>query len=525
MREHDEDVEGDGSSEATESEQPEPSADHHDGERDRSDETPDDAEPAPAEAEAEPEREPEPAEPDAGDAVDAAGGEPAESAGPSTGAIGLPSSAASAPPAEPRPHPAHQAPHPAHGARAAQDAVSAGARAVGAHLHTIHDDVRSRRPGLGLLAVVAVVAAVIGGVAGGLIATTALASHASPSTLPSARAPIAAAPGSGTVASAAARAEQSVVTLDVHTSTRKEVGSGVVLSADGYVVTNAHVITLDGTVTNATVTARTPDGRVVPTSVVGIDHLADLAVLKLDGVADLEPAEFGDSSSLVVGQQIVVVGSPLGLVDTVTAGIVSNTNRSIEIKSGGAPSATADPSGANDQAGARGGVQLSVVQTDAAINPGNSGGAVVDLDGRVVGIAVAIATANSTSGTSTSQGSIGLGFVIPIGTADRIIRELSAGRMPTHGALGATVTDASTITTSGSSTVGAYVDALSETGAAARAGLRRGDVVVAVDGVPVTKPGDLIGAVRVHEAGSTVTLTILRQGERLDVNVTLDSAA
>lgn len=407
---------------------------------------------------------------------------------------------------------------------------------AGAHLHSIHDDapVVTRRTGLLMIAGVAVVAAVIGGLSGALITanvigqpnqdaqrlTQPLGSPSEPTT-----------PLPGEASAAIASAAPSVVTLTVSTPTRTETGSGVVYSGDGLIITNAHVVTLDGTVSDAQITGTTSDGRVFAASRVGLDVLADVAVLRLEGASGLQSATFADSDQLIVGQSTVVLGAPLGLAGTATTGVVSAVNRSIEIASAAVPptvdenAATDSPLSSTTDPG-KSIVQLPVIQTDAAINPGNSGGAMLNEKGEVIGINVAIAgTKAGGQGQAASSGSIGLGFALPANYAVQIAAQLAEGQTPSHGALGATVRNAATVATSSQSIVGAYVDSVVENGAASLAGLRRGDIVTYIGTVPVANANDLIAHVRVYEAGEEATLTVVRQGEVIEVEVSLDAAA
>lgn len=411
-----------------------------------------------------------------------------------------------------------------------------GRHRAGAHLHSIHDDapVVTRRTGLLLVAGVAVVAAVIGGLSGAFITanvigqpnhdaerlTQPLGSPSEPTT-----------PLPGEASAAIAAAAPSVVTLTVSTPTRTETGSAVVYSGDGLVITNAHVVTLDGTVSDAQITATTSDGRVFTTRRVGLDVLADVAVLRLTNASDLQPATFADSDQLIVGQSTIILGAPLGLAGTATTGVVSAVNRSIEIASAAVPptvdenAATDSPLSSTTDPG-KSIVQLPVIQTDAAINPGNSGGAMLNAKGEVIGINVAIAgTKAGGQGQAASSGSIGLGFALPANYAVQIAAQLAEGQTPTHGALGATVRNAATVATSSQSIVGAYVDSVVENGAASVAGLRRGDIVTYIGTIPVSNANDLIAHVRVYEAGEDATLTVVRQGEVIEVEVSLDAAA
>jgi putative serine protease PepD len=329
----------------------------------------------------------------------------------------------------------------------------------------------------------------------------------------------------------------SVVTIEVSSDAAGGSGSGVVLTADGYVATNTHVVTLDGATADATIRVTTSDGHIYDAKVVGTDPVYDLAVIKLEDAEGLTPMEFADSSDLNVGSSTVAIGAPLGLANTVTTGIVSALNRSIEIASSAVPD-TGDDSdqGQDTPAPGQGGpftfdipgqqqsatpsesISISVIQTDAAINPGNSGGALVDGEGKLIGINVAIASAGSGSGQS---GSIGVGFSIPSNVVQRVTDEIIENGKATHGLLGANVSPASSI--KDSTIAGAYIAAVSESGAAAEAGLREGDVVTEFNGVPITDQVDLTAQVRAAAAGSDASLTYVRDGKSTTVDVTLGS--
>ncbi|MDN3494720.1 trypsin-like peptidase domain-containing protein [Planococcus sp. APC 4015] len=332
----------------------------------------------------------------------------------------------------------------------------------------------------------------------------------------------------------AAKVLPSVVTIEAAGGTGSGTGSGVVLSADGYVVTNTHVVTLDGATGDAAIRVTTSDGRVFDAEVVGTDPTYDLAVIKLVDAEDLTPIDFADSSDLNVGDVTVAVGAPLGLANTVTTGIVSALNRSIEIASSAAPEGDAEEDGGdtgeNEEdapfqfdfgQGQQGGstaesIKIAVIQTDAAINPGNSGGALVDGEGALIGINVAIASAGGSQGTS---GSIGVGFAIPSNVVQRITEELIADGAATHGLLGASVQSAAYV--EGASITGAYIASVVPGGAAAEGGLEEGDIVTAFNGVPITDSVDLTAQVRAAAAGSDATVTVVRDGRTQTLDVTL----
>jgi putative serine protease PepD len=329
----------------------------------------------------------------------------------------------------------------------------------------------------------------------------------------------------------AAKAGPSVVTVSVSTSQAGGTGSGVILSSDGYVLTNNHVVTLDGESSDGTIEVTTADGHIYQADVVGTDPIVDLAVIKLKDATGLTPIEFGDVDALDVGDRVVAIGAPLGLSNTVTDGIVSALNRSIQIASSAVPDDSSDDSDENNgnngegpfnfdlpgqqSTSGSGTISLPVIQTDAAINPGNSGGALVNASGELVGINVAIANAG---GTSTTNGSIGVGFAIPADLAQRIANELIENGSATHGLLGATVRDA---TSADGSIVGAVIDEVTPDSAAAAVGLKKGDIVTEFDGAPITGSVDLTAQVREHAAGSKVEFVFVRDGEEHTVTATL----
>ncbi|MDH2445303.1 trypsin-like peptidase domain-containing protein [Amnibacterium sp. CER49] len=402
---------------------------------------------------------------------------------------------------------------------------------------------RSDRRGLLLpVAAVAVVAAVLGGAAGAGI--TALAqphdSALTSSTGGSAAQSITInnAKSATVISAVAAKASPSVVTISVNASSESGTGSGIVLSSDGYVLTNNHVVTLDGASSNGTISVTTSNGRIYRASIVGTDPLNDLAVIRLTGASGLTPASFADSSRLNVGDTAIAIGAPLDLPGTVTTGIVSALGRSISIQSSAVPNNGDGSNGGGDNGpfnfwnfggGSSGGsgsgttssgtISLAVIQTDAAINPGNSGGALLDASGQVIGVNVAIASTGSGSATSSQSGNIGVGFAIPSDVAKRIAGELIAKKKATHGLLGASVGDS---TQSSSSTVaGALVEKVTSGGAASSAGLRQGDIVTRFNGVPVQSATDLTAQVRALAGGSSAQVTWVRGGETRSATVTL----
>jgi putative serine protease PepD len=301
----------------------------------------------------------------------------------------------------------------------------------------------------------------------------------------------------GTVAAAAAKIEPSLVTIAVQAQNGSGIGSGMVLDKDGHILTNNHVVSEAGNGGNITVTFH--DGTTATAKVLGTSELNDLAVIKVDGVKDLNPVTFANSTDLQVGQTVVAAGAPLGLSESVTSGIVSNTARPVR-------------SGTNNDA-----VYLAV-QTDAAINPGNSGGPLVNLNGDVVGVNSAIA--GTSSGPDGGQsGNIGIGFAIPSEVATRVANDLITTGKTSNAQLGVKLTGTdSELPTSTGVPLGEVVSG----GPAEKAGLRAGDVVTQVNGFHTTTTDGLIAATRFYAPGTTVTVTYIRDGgapQTLDVTL------
>lgn len=339
------------------------------------------------------------------------------------------------------------------------------------------------------------------------------------------------------VTAVAAAVSPSVVTLSVSDSSGSGgSGSGVVLSEDGYVLTNNHVVTLDGAASTPQIQVRDNNGHLFSATVVGTDPTVDLAVIKLENASGMTPIEWADSAKLNVGDVTIAMGAPLGLAGTVTTGIISALNRSIQIASTAAPqdNSGGEPDSSNPfdffnfdlgqgqsgSGGATATINIPVIQTDAAINPGNSGGALLDASGKLIGINVAIANAGSASGQS---GSIGVGFALPSNLAKRVSSEIIATGSASHGLLGAKVSDAASA--EGSTTVGGRLEEIIGGGAAEKAGLKTGDVVLKFNGYPVTDASDLTALVRTSAAEETVIVQILRDGKIQDVTVTLGTFA
>ena len=310
-----------------------------------------------------------------------------------------------------------------------------------------------------------------------------------------------------TATAAAAKAAPSVVTIYVSSGSNSGSGSGVVLTDDGYVLTNNHVVTLEGAGTG-TVQVRTADGTLYDATVVGTDPASDLAVVKLDKASGLTPAAFANSDKVQVGDIAVAIGAPLGLSNTVTDGIISATGRAV-----------ATGSTQNDA------TVIDAIQTDAAINPGNSGGALVNGAGEVIGINSAIATvASGVPGPQGQSGNIGVGFAIPSNTAERIAKELIQNGKATRAFLGVSARTAADAQNSGVGN-GAEIVQVEPGSAAADAGLRAGDVITAVGDRTVTTSTELTAAVRSKAPGDKVTLTVRRGNDTSTTEVTLGSTS
>ena len=329
------------------------------------------------------------------------------------------------------------------------------------------------------------------------------------------------------VTAAAAKASPSVVTISVSGGGSAGSGSGVVLTTDGYILTNTHVVTLEGATGTAAIEVRTSDDHVYSATVVGTDPTNDLAVIKVNPLGTLIPANFANSDQINVGDSVVAIGSPLGLDATVTSGIVSALNRTIQVANSAAPENGSTGSGGLQFLGTgstASAINLSVIQTDAAINPGNSGGALVNDQGQVLGINVAIASASDTSSLGGQSGSIGVGFAIPANNAHRIALEIMKTGQATHAMLGAYVSDAMSSSSSAAVSIGAKIAKLTAGGPAAKAGLKVGDIVTRFNNLQVNSATDLTANVRIQAPNTMVKLTVLRGGQTLTIEVTLGNA-
>ena len=289
----------------------------------------------------------------------------------------------------------------------------------------------------------------------------------------------------------------SVVAIDVATSDGEAKGSGVVISDKGYIATNNHGIS-----GAQQIQVTLASGAVYSAKVVGTDTTTDLAVIKLDNPpSDLKVAEFADSDNLAVGEAVMAIGNPLGYDDTATTGIVSALNRPVTV--------TDDDNNA---------IVTNAVQIDAAINPGNSGGPTFNAAGQVIGINSSIASTASSSGTA---GSIGIGFAIPSNLVKRVANEIIDNGSVKHVVLGITI-KSSSVEADGVTRGCAQVQAVTDGGPASKAGVKAGDSIVAFNGKAVNNNYSLLGYVRASAMGDKVKLTVVRGGNTMDLEVTLD---
>ncbi len=343
------------------------------------------------------------------------------------------------------------------------------------------------------------------------------------------------------ITAAAAKATPSVVTIGVVSGSSSGSGSGIILDSQGHILTNTHVVTLDGQSTKASIEVQLSNGTVREAEIVGTDPTSDLAVIKIDTSGlELTPATLGDSDKLNVGDTSIAIGAPLGLENTVTDGIISTLSRTIEIASSEASDQQADSSdsfgsqespfefqmpgeSSQRQSSSSQTISINVLQTDAAVNPGNSGGALVNSKGEVIGVNVAIA---STDSSSSSGGNIGVGFAIPINYAQRIAKDLIDNGEASHGMLGASVStspandDASQVFGDG-----ARIEEVNSGGPAQEAGLKSGDVITSFDGKPISEASELTAAVRQVEPGTSVKVTVNRGSSSQEFEVTLGDSA
>jgi putative serine protease PepD len=300
----------------------------------------------------------------------------------------------------------------------------------------------------------------------------------------------------GSVARVADTVLPSVVSIQFSGAQGAGSGSGIVIDESGLILTNNHVV--EGAADGGSLNVAFQDGTSTSAEIVGRDPSADIAVIRVDGVDNLQAVKLGSSADLQVGETVVAIGSPLGLSGTVTTGIVSAKNRPV------LPGSTAGDESV-----------LNAIQTDAAINPGNSGGALVNLKGELVGVNSAIATLGASAGAQS--GSIGLGFAIPIDQAKWISDQLIENGSAQHARLGVSVESAT------GEVRGATVKTVEPGSTADDIGLAVDDVITGFDTQAIDSADSLVAAVRSAEPGTTVTITVVRGGDTKTMDATLEA--
>ena len=376
---------------------------------------------------------------------------------------------------------------------------------------------RRRGPGWIALIASAVVASLLG--AGGAVsAVRYMDTHGGDVSSSASTAPTAIATGSTTqtVNSAgqapdweavSAAVSNAVVSIAITTGNGKALGSGVIFDKEGHIITNNHVVA-----GASKIQVTLADGRVYDAETTGTDPATDLAVIQLKDAPDnLTVAQLGDSDKLATGQDVMAIGNPLGLSSTVTTGIISALDRPV------VNSQSEDGSGGGSPSSA---VYTNAIQIDAAINPGNSGGPLFDEKGRVIGITSSIATMGNSSSGEGGSGSIGIGFAIPVKLADKVAKQLIESGAATHAYLGVSL-DTDSATADGEERAGAKITSVEGGSPADKAGLKKGDVVIAIDGKTTSQGSALTGYVRQYSANDKVKLTVIRDSKKQDIDVTL----
>jgi len=300
----------------------------------------------------------------------------------------------------------------------------------------------------------------------------------------------------GSIANLAARVIPGVVSISVEAASGSDTGSGFFLSNDGYVLTNNHVV--EAAANGGSITVAISTGKKYSAKIVGRDASYDLAVIKID-VTGAPTLQLGDSEKVQVGDAVIAIGSPLGLAGTVTSGIISAKNRPVTTGTGSGESSF-----------------INALQTDAAINPGNSGGPLVDATGAIVGINSAIASLGSSAGGQS--GSIGLGFAIPINQAKKTAEQLIKTGSATYPIMGIAV---DTRYTGNGALISTAANGVISGGPADKAGIKAGDLIIAIDGVEIASSDELIVAIRSHNVGDKVKIKFTRNTVTREVSVIL----
>lgn len=352
-----------------------------------------------------------------------------------------------------------------------------------------------RKPVSGTIAI-AVIAGIIGGIGGNYFSSNNFSAHNVK--LVSVKSTVERQPDS--IAGIAARVLPSVVSIRINTERGGSSGSGFVIRSDGYILTNNHVVA-SAADAKGQIKVTLNDGKTFAAKILGRDAAYDLAVLKIS-VTGLSALQFGDSDAIQVGDNVIAIGSPLGLSGTVTSGIISAKNRAVTSGTGTSESSF-----------------INALQTDAAINPGNSGGPLVDATGAVVGVNSAIATLSSSFGRQS--GSIGLGFAIPINQAKKTAEQLINNGKATYPIMGIMV---DTAFNGAGAKISERTGSVVVGGPAAKVGLIPGDVILKIDGVAINSSDELIIAIRSHDVGDVISVTYTRNGKVSTVKITLVAA-
>ena len=307
-----------------------------------------------------------------------------------------------------------------------------------------------------------------------------------------------------------AAVSNAVVSIAIATDRGTALGSGVIYDKDGHIITNNHVVA-----GAAQIQVTLADGRVYDADTTGTDPATDLAVIQLKDAPDnLTVAQLGDSDKLTTGQDVMAIGNPLGLSSTVTTGIISALDRPVVNAQG------EDGEGGSGSGSSSSTVYTNAIQIDAAINPGNSGGPLFDEKGRVIGITSSIATMGRSSSSEGGSGSIGIGFAIPVKLAEKVAKQLIESGSATHAYLGVTL-ETGAAESDGAKRAGAKIASVEGDSPADNAGLKKDDVVIAIDGKTTSQGSALTGYVRQYSANDKVKLTVIRDSKKKDIEVTL----
>ena len=307
-----------------------------------------------------------------------------------------------------------------------------------------------------------------------------------------------------------AAVSNAVVSIAIATDRGTALGSGVIYDKDGHIITNNHVVA-----GAAQIQVTLADGRVYDADTTGTDPATDLAVIQLKDAPDnLTVAQLGDSDKLTTGQDVMAIGNPLGLSSTVTTGIISALDRPVVNAQG------EDGEGGSGSGPSSSAVYTNAIQIDAAINPGNSGGPLFDEKGRVIGITSSIATMGRSSSGEGGSGSIGIGFAIPVKLAEKVAKQLIESGSATHAYLGVTL-ETGAAESDGAKRAGAKIASVEGDSPADKAGLKKDDVVIAIDDKTTSQGSALTGYVRQYSANDKVKLTVIRDSKKKDIEVTL----